>query len=310
MHMLALITALAGLASALPQKVCSTVTTWAIVPTTTATYSTTDVVTVSATTPMDLGTFTQVETISETNTLLTFTTTTTVCGATGIVSVPTATVTVYSGTDGYRKRAEGPRRRSEPCTVTSTATTTYGQTQVYAKNGKTSTYTAHTAFTQATITTTTYRGTEHVIATETATAEAVCGDVTETVPAWTSTVSMDSRCSPAAMIVEGRGFGIDYVTDVPNTGATYETTTDNASICCQLCAETDKCASSGWDIRSGNCKLEFPTKWDTGELSCGLGMMGMYAAGPNHPMSPGAGWYLAELCGRVDLFNAKPDDGT
>lgn len=87
MHSLVLVTALAGLVSAIPKDVCSTVTSWAVVPSATATYSTTDVKTIHATTPRDLGTFTEVETIKETNVLLTLTTTTTTCGSTGTVYV-------------------------------------------------------------------------------------------------------------------------------------------------------------------------------------------------------------------------------
>lgn len=221
--------------------------------------------------------------------------------------MPTATVTVYSG--GARKRA-GENRRRASCTVTSTATTTYGQTEVWAAAGKTSTLTQYTAYTQATVTSTAYTGTEHVISTETATTDSVCGKATTTIATWTSTVSMDARCSPDAMTVAANGFGIDWLSDVPTTGATYETEADNASICCQLCAEADQCAASAWDIRSGRCKLEFPTSWDTGELSCGQGLLGYYAAGPNHPMSPGAGWYISEICGFVQFGQAKPDDGT
>lgn len=84
MQVFALIFTIAGLASAFPQQ-CSTVTTEVVVPSTTATYSTTDVITFHATTPMDQGTFTDVATIKETNTLLTLTTTLTTCGATGTV---------------------------------------------------------------------------------------------------------------------------------------------------------------------------------------------------------------------------------
>lgn len=85
MRVLALITAFAGLAFAFPQNACSTVTTQVIVPTKTATYLSTDVVTVQATTARDLGTFTLVSTIKETNVLLTMTSTSTTCGATGTV---------------------------------------------------------------------------------------------------------------------------------------------------------------------------------------------------------------------------------
>jgi hypothetical protein len=85
MRVLVLVSTLAALAYALPQNVCSTVTTQVIVPTKTATYSTTDIVTVHATEAQDLGTFTLVSTIKETNVLLTLTTTSTTCGATGKV---------------------------------------------------------------------------------------------------------------------------------------------------------------------------------------------------------------------------------
>lgn len=223
-------------------------------------------------------------------------------------SVPVATITVYSG--DARKRAAGENRKRASCTVTKTTTRKYGETLILVPAGVTSTYTAYTDFSMATVTETTYRGTKHIIATETATTSSVCGPATTSIATWTSTVSLDRRCAPAAMTVDGNGFGIDWLSDVPSTGATYETETENASFCCQLCAETDKCAASAWDIRNGRCKLEFPTAWDTGELSCGQGLLGYYAAGPNHPMSPGAGWYISELCGWVQLTNAKPDDGS
>lgn len=222
-------------------------------------------------------------------------------------SVPTATVTVYSG--AARKRA-GKKYGRASCTVTSTSYTTYGQTQVLVAAGKTSTFTAYTAYTQATVTSMTTTGTVHIIATETATTDSVCGDATTTVPAWTSTVSLDARCSPAAMTSAYNGFGIDYLSDVPTTGATYEVTTDSASTCCQLCAEADQCAASAWDIRSGQCKLEFPTAYNTGELSCGQGLLGYYKFGPNHPMSPGTGWFISEICGFVTFGQEQPDDGT
>lgn len=221
--------------------------------------------------------------------------------------MPTATVTVYPG--AVNKRQGGNHRRAS-CTVTETSYTTYGQTQVWAAAGKTSTFTAYTAYTQATITSMKYTGTEHVIATETATADATCGDTTETVATWTSTVSLDARCSPAAMTSAANDFGIDYLSDVPASGATFETSADSASSCCQLCAEANKCAASAWDIRSGRCKLEFPTAWDTGALSCGQGLLGYYKFGPNHPMSPGAGWYISEICGSVQFAQEQPDDGT
>lgn len=222
--------------------------------------------------------------------------------------MPKATVTVY--TDAARKRAAEKNHKRASCTITKTTTRKYGQTYVFVPAGATSTYTQYTAFSMATETTTTFKGTEHIIATQTATTDSVCGAATTTVATWTSTLSYDKRCAAAQMTVAANGFGIDWLSDVPATGATYETNTDNASDCCQLCAEADKCAASAWDIRNGECRLEFPTKWDTGALSCGQGLLGYYAAGPNHPMSPGAGWYISEICGFVDFGAAKPDDGT
>lgn len=224
-------------------------------------------------------------------------------------SVPTATVTIYSG--DARKRGEaGDHHKRASCTVTKTTTRKYGTTFVVVPAGRTSTYTRYTAFSMASVTETTYKGTKHVIATAIATVSPVCGATTTSIATWTSTVSLDKRCAPASMTVKSHGFGIDWLSDVPATGATYEVETENASLCCQLCAETDKCAASAWDIRNGLCKLEFPTDWSTGQLSCGQGLLGYYAAGPNHPMSPGAGWYVSTLCGWVQFANAKPDDGT
>jgi len=75
---------LAGLGYALPQAVsCVTTTVEIIIPTTTATYTTTDVTTIHATTAEDLGTFTLVERESSTKTLQTLTSTSTACTASG-----------------------------------------------------------------------------------------------------------------------------------------------------------------------------------------------------------------------------------
>ena len=69
----ALLPLIAGLGYALPQDSCQTVTTQVIVPTRTATYSSTYVVTEHPTSAKDLGTFTQWSTISSTKTLQTLT---------------------------------------------------------------------------------------------------------------------------------------------------------------------------------------------------------------------------------------------
>ena len=76
---------LASLGYALPQAAtdCSTVTGELIIPTTTDTYSTTDVVTVTATTASDEGTFTLTVDVPSTKTVETLTSTATVCAGTG-----------------------------------------------------------------------------------------------------------------------------------------------------------------------------------------------------------------------------------
>ena len=81
----AFIPLLAGLGHALPQNECVTTTTEVIIPTVTVTYSTTPVQTVTATTPRDFGTYTDIIRLSSTKTLQTVTTTSTECTATGTV---------------------------------------------------------------------------------------------------------------------------------------------------------------------------------------------------------------------------------
>jgi hypothetical protein len=197
------------------------------------------------------------------------------------------------------------------CTITEYSTTDYGQTATYVYvSGETSTYIDYTAWSQVTVSATTSTGVAHIIVTETATTTAPCGGKTVIDDSWTSTVTMDARCSPSAMISESNGFGIDWLSDVPTSGATYETTTDSASECCQQCAEVEKCSGSAWDIRSGRCKLEFATDYFTGELNCGTPLYAYYDAGPSSPMSPGTGWYVANMCGKAAFNQAKPDDGT
>lgn len=191
-----------------------------------------------------------------------------------------------------------------------TSTTTFGQTQTWVPAGVTRTFTDHTDFTQATVTRTTTGGKAYAIETETVTKPTKCADVTVKPTEPTATVTLNAKCSPSAMISAYNNFGIDWLSDTPAGGATYETTASDASACCQICAEARDCAASAWDIRSGNCKLEFPIEFSSGNLNCGQGLLGYYNAGPNHPMSPGTGWYVAEMCGNAQFSNSKPDDGT
>ena len=109
---------------------------------------------------------------------------------------------------------------------------------------------------------------------------------------------------------QSHGYGLEYADDVPAGGAAYHTTTDDAGQCCQLCAATESCAASSWDMRTGACTLEFPVDFDSGEMSCGEGLLAFYGAGPDHPMAPGTGLFVASLCGNVQFGSAAPDDGT
>lgn len=79
MHIFALLPLCAGIAYALPQDNCETTTVQVIEPTTTATYTSTAVVTVRPSTAQDLGTFTLVSTIKSTKTHFTLTTSSTEC---------------------------------------------------------------------------------------------------------------------------------------------------------------------------------------------------------------------------------------
>ncbi|TKA61423.1 hypothetical protein B0A55_10859 [Friedmanniomyces simplex] len=309
---------LAGLSHALPQDGgCVTVTDEVIVPTSTATYTTTDVTTIHATTAEDQGTFTLVTRESSTETLLTVTSTVPACTATGgsthtvyttSVSTPAdvAPSSVAGGPSGYyAKRALGLSPRQTACTTTTTFTTTYGATYTFvAAPNATSTFTDYTAFSQATVTSTQYGGTAYIIATATTTAAA------SSCPTGNATTTQDARCAPSALTSAYSGYGLEYASDVPGSGAAYSTTTSDASSCCQLCADTASCAASTWDIRTGVCKLEFPVDFSTGELNCGEGALVYYDAGPDHPMAPGTGLFVAQLCGNVEYGSAKPDDGT
>ena len=83
---LALLPLLAAVSYALPQETaCATIIKQIIVPTKTATYASTAVVTVYPTTAKNLGVFTLISTISDTTTVQTMTSTTTSCAASGTV---------------------------------------------------------------------------------------------------------------------------------------------------------------------------------------------------------------------------------
>lgn len=195
--------------------------------------------------------------------------------------------------------------------MTSTFTTTFGQTYTFiAIPDETSTFTEYTDFTQASVTSTSYGGTAYAIATASATTEAICGPAANRTATATSTVTRDSRCAPSAMVSAYNGFGLEYSSDTPAGGATFKTNATDASSCCQLCAEADSCAAASWDIRNGACKLEFPVDPESGAMNCGEGLLAYYDAGPNSPMKPGTGLFVAELCGNAEYSNAKPDDGT
>jgi hypothetical protein len=299
---------LAAIGYALPQA-CQTTTEQVVVPTGTTTYLDNPVVTVTATTPKDLGTFTDVVRVSSTNTLETLTSTETDCA--GSHALPTSTVYTTAGasSDGAASPSQYARglfaRQSTDCVVTKYSTTTYGQDYTFASGTETSTYTRYSEYTQATVTATSSGFTAYEIATATTTA---C-------PSSAATTTQDARCAPSALISaagvrdDTTQYGLSYA-QLTSSGATYRANTTDASSCCQLCAEADKCAASSWDSRTGACTLAFPVQFDSGELSCGLGLQVYYGAGPNHPMEPGSGLFVAEVCGRVAFANAKPDDGT
>ena len=189
--------------------------------------------------------------------------------------------------------------------MTVKSTTTYGGTVVEVPAGKTSTFTAYTAYTHADATSTESGFTAYAIATA----------VTTACQTSAATVTQDARCAPSALISaagvreDTTQYGLSYA-QLTSSGATYSTNTTDASSCCQVCAEAEKCAASSWDSRTGKCTLAFPVQFDTSDFSCGLGFQVYYGAGPNHPMEPGSGLFVAELCGGVAFADAKPDDGT
>lgn len=201
--------------------------------------------------------------------------------------------------------------------VTVTSATTFGGTYTWIDSGNTTTYTDYTAFSLATVTRTTTGGTSYTVGTAYTTTCIGCGPtITPSTSVDAVTVTRDNRCAPAAITSAAgqyngsAGFGILYLNDEPLGGATYKTSAQDASACCQLCLEEEGCASSGWDIRTNECRLMFPVQWDTGALTCGNGALAFYDYGPNHPIQPGTGWFMAAGCGYVQYAGTKPDDGS
>lgn len=220
-------------------------------------------------------------------------------------------ITVYTSTIAPGKRQE------PPCTIVVTSTTTYGATYTWIPANETSTYTQYTDFLLQTVSQTTAEGTSYIIGTAYSTACQLCGPTIEPSGSVSATtMTQDARCAPTAITsAAGQyngsdGFGISYLNPVPLGGATFNVSTSDASACCQLCVQEQGCAASAFDIRTSECILMFAVQWDTGILSCGQGVLAFYDYGPNHPMEPGTGWYLASGCGYFQTAGAKPDDGS
>lgn len=304
---LAIAALFAGLSYALPQDgACATTTETTVVPSSTVCLAETDCTistnnvqqtftirqgtTITASTPQDLGTYTSYYYDYQTKVLETVTPT---------AACSNNATTVYTKAGAPTKRALGLYPRETPCTVTETSTSTGGVTFYdYTATDLFYTYTVYTSNVQETVTATTCP-TTYAIATATATATTSCAP----------TVTQDARCAPSALVSQSNGFGLEYAQSV--SGSSYVGTTADAGQCCQLCADATKCAASAWDIQTNRCQLFFPVDYSSGELNCNsyAGLV-YYDAGPNHPMAPGTGLYVANVCGGVYYTNAKPDDGT
>lgn len=320
---------------ALPQgesASCSTTTVEVIIPTTTVTYTTTPISTIYASTAEDLGTWTDTIRVPSTSTVATVTSTATACesyatGAAGyerafhevelsirLTSWHSALTTQYttagtaSPTLAKRNILAAQRDATSECIVTTTFTTTVGQTYVFVPGTSTKLFTQYTAYSQSSVTITTYTGTAYAVASESAT-------VTPAAEAC-ATVVRDARCDPLVMISAAGGtnntqYGLISISNVPTSGAAYSATTPDASTCCQMCADMDDiCSGSAWDVRTNACYLEFAVNPVDGELNCGESLLAYYDAGPDSPMAPGAGWWVANMCGSAEYGSAAPDDGT
>ncbi|KAJ4386108.1 hypothetical protein N0V93_009000 [Gnomoniopsis smithogilvyi] len=290
----------AGLGNPLPKAgsvSCSTTTSEVIIPTTTVTYTTTPISTIYASTAEDLGTFTNIVRIPSTSTVATVTSTATACqgsgslAATGLATLYTTAGTASPASAKRDILVANQRDVAAECVVTTTFTTSVGQTYVFVPGTSTKLYTQYTAFSQATITVTSYTGTAYVVASEAAT-------VTPAADACV-TVVRDARCDPSLMVAAAGGtnnaqYGLISKSDVPTSGPKM----DNI------------CSGSAWDVRTNSCFLEFAVNPVDGELNCGESLLAYYDAGPISPMAAGAGWWVANICGSAEYGSAEPDDGT
>lgn len=230
----------------------------------------------------------------------------------------TETVYVNGTTASAAKRSPAPLEKAlfprqnvtSACTVTETTTTTYGVTETYLPASVTSTVTEYTAFDQETVTSTKSGATAYEVATATITSSGLCGPTTT--GNFTSTTTQDAKCAPTALVSAYNGYGLTIIEDTPSGGgATFFASTIDASSCCQLCVENSLCAAMAYDPSTQQCRLEYPVDFETGQQSCAYeGLYALYDAGPEHPLAPGAGYYVQTGCGSIGYFNAPPDDGT
>lgn len=165
------------------------------------------------------------------------------------------------------------------------------------------------------MTSTTSGGTAYALATATSTISEICAATTIQSNETSATVTYASQCAPTSIVSSYDGYGIEYLEELNLGGASYDTTTSDAGACCQLCVETYQCATSAWDSTgSESCHLDFVAPDAAGPAgssgACGNGLLGLYDAGPEHPLSPGAGWYIGTGCGYAEYASAPPDDGT
>ena len=223
--------------------------------------------------------------------------------------------TIYTSA-AARKRSPAGRNALRPrqdtdCTITSTVTEYY-TTGIEGSTSKTRTITEYPTTVEESTTLTFTGGSAYVFATGTSTVSAPCGATTVVNNATTSTVTQAAQCAPSALGSEYFGDGVNYLTfSYAFPEAWYDTTASDASSCCQLCADLGNCATSGWDIRTNKCRLQFGIDGDTAQPVCGgLGLYAFVDAGPDHPLPAGAGYYVGALCGTYDYFTEPPDDGT
>jgi hypothetical protein len=179
-----------------------------------------------------------------------------------------------------------------------------------------STVSVYSTATEAETTSTRYGGHAYVVETTTAHTTGLCSAksnataINATTSAPTSTLTLDARCAPSALTSAYSSYGLSTKDDCPAGGAAYKGTTDDASQCCQMCANANSCAAMAWDSRTGACTLEFSVDSTSGTMDCGYGMNAFYDYGPDSPMSPGSGLYVQAICGNIVFAAAGPDDGS